>query len=185
MANFCRHNIFLVLIAVALIISGCNCDDGGGLAKVCLQPIPCGISQSGDIVTSNEYKAYIYYDVGECKFGTLRCDDEGVQFCEGFIAPTDEICDGLDNDCDGEVDDGFDRDFDGFTSCNGDCDDTRRAVNPDAKDICDGLDNDCNGQVDENIPPISCWGGPTNAITDGTTACQRGQQFCKIGRAHV
>ena len=51
----------------------------------------------------------------------------------------------------------FDDDGDGFTSCDGDCDDHNSAVNPCAFDTnlasgdpvgADGLDNDCDGQVD-------------------------------------
>ncbi|MBI1225177.1 MAG: T9SS type A sorting domain-containing protein [Bacteroidetes bacterium] len=86
-----------------------------------------------------------------------------------------EICDGIDNNCNGQVDDGLqvfdyylDSDGDGFgdaaallVSCetaaptdyvtiDGDCDDTNAAVNPDAIEIVnDGIDNDCDGEVDE------------------------------------
>ncbi|MCK6516081.1 hypothetical protein L6R46_13615 [Myxococcota bacterium] len=84
-----------------------------------------------------------------------------------------EICDDVDNDCDGEIDNGAsdiltwyaDEDGDGYgdddrpiESCRslsgylatpGDCDDTRAAVNPEAVAVCgDGLDNDCDGVGD-------------------------------------
>jgi MYXO-CTERM domain-containing protein len=49
---------------------------------------------------------------GECQRGTLACvqgstddgDVTGEIGCIGAIEPTDEICDGKDNDCDGEAD---------------------------------------------------------------------------------
>lgn len=42
-----------------------------------------------------------------------------------------------------------DGDGDGFSSCQGDCDDTNNTVFPDNPEICgDGLDNDCNGVAD-------------------------------------
>jgi MYXO-CTERM domain-containing protein len=45
-------------------------------------------------------------ETGECKPGVLRCLPNGQydDVCEGEIGPSDEICDGKDNDCDGQID---------------------------------------------------------------------------------
>ena len=61
------------------------------------------------------------------------------------------MCDGQDNDCDGDVDEGFDVDVDGFTSCAGDCDDADAAVFPGATEVCNGIDDDCDVDIDEGF----------------------------------
>ncbi len=63
-----------------------------------------------------------------------------------------ETCDGVDENCDGEVDEGTecsDPDGDGYTLLTGDCDEGLANVHIDALDDCDGIDNDCDGAVDE------------------------------------
>ena len=103
------------------------------------------------------------------------CNDEDADVSPGAT----EICDGVDNDCNDEVDDDaegmgtyyLDEDGDGFgvtessiTSCtlpegyvvdDGDCNDDISAINPDAEEPCDEVDNDCDGEIDEE--GLSTW----------------------------
>ncbi len=116
-------------------------------------------------------------DVGDCdvdrdgavaaSLGGNDCDDGNAQVAPG----ADEVCDELDNDCDGLVDDFdddvvgladffVDTDGDGFGSgsaiqrcfqppqtapIDGDCNDTDEDVRPGVPERCDGVDWNCDG----------------------------------------
>ena len=64
----------------------------------------------------------------------------------------------------------LDRDGDGYTQCDGDCDDAAANVHPGAAETCNGSDDDCNGVIDDGGGAL-CDDG--NACTVGD-ACSDG-----------
>jgi Putative metal-binding motif/Secretion system C-terminal sorting domain/Proprotein convertase P-domain len=82
--------------------------------------------------------------------GKDDCDDDNMDVNPGAT----EICDGLDNDCDGTTDEGCDGDGDGYTVAQGDCDDANDAIYPNATEICNGIDDDCDLTADDGITVI-------------------------------
>jgi len=74
------------------------------------------------------------------------CDDTDP----GNFPGNPEVCDGLDNDCDGAAEDVSDADGDLITVCDGDCDDADPLNYPGNTEICDGQDNNCDTVIDEN-----------------------------------
>ncbi|MCB9793608.1 MAG: hypothetical protein H6741_12870 [Alphaproteobacteria bacterium] len=121
-------------------------------------------------------------------------DGDGESSCAGDCDDGDsavnssgtELCDGVDNDCDGATDEDdaadaatwyADADGDGYgdaaaasqacaqpsgaVSDSADCDDGDAAVNPGAQEICNALDDDCDGAVDDADSSVDTSGGDT------------------------
>ena len=80
------------------------------------------------------------------------CSNEECDDWDDAIHPgAAEVCNALDDDCDGQLDEGFDGDNDGWSSCGGDCDNSDSSTYPGAPETCDFDDNDCDGLTDEGF----------------------------------
>ncbi|MFO0685499.1 MAG: MopE-related protein [Sandaracinus sp.] len=137
-------------------LGGGDTDHDGAVPITCCNPLPGGGTSCG-----------------------RDCDDTNPSISQ--LAT--EICDGIDNDCDTNVDEHVlqeswpDLDGDGYgdrsatpdivcivpssrANQGGDCDDTDRLVHASGLEVCNGHDDDCDGTIDE-ASDDSCTRGPT------------------------
>jgi len=190
----------------------CNDDPGaGGASASPVEDESCDgidndcdgdVDEDGDVVDGSSW----YADNDSDGFGDLAAPLEACDQPVGYTADSSdcddsdddvnpaaaEVCDGVDNDCDGTVDAGAtdagtwyaDTDGDGFgdpataaASCTApagyvadatDCDDGATAVNPAATEVCDGVDNDCDGVTDDaSSADASTWYADADSDTFG------------------
>ena len=136
------------------------------------------IGCSGEEKSNDTPEESVYIDADQDGYSEEEgdCNDNDPNLNPGMA----EVCDGLDNNCDGVIDEGFvpatyylDNDNDGYgdatnsiESCeevdgyvenSSDCNDDDQNVNPDQEELCDGLDNNCDGQIDEGLSLITFY----------------------------
>lgn len=162
----------------------------------------------------------VYGFPSQCQRGTTQCLG-GASSCIGGVLPSAEVCDGVDNNCDGIVDNGVagvgqacglseGPCSPGSTACVGGALQCVGGSGP-QPEICDGIDNNCNGATDE-VPlfdapaagqsgcwsnagtscshlvfgsPVLTWDPPAGATCTGngslTQPCNRGSLTCVSG----
>jgi hypothetical protein len=125
------------------------------------------------------------------------CDDANTAVRPGVL----ELCNGIDDDCDGQIDTGamsqnywVDGDGDGFgrsgstpqNSCAplsgwvmnaADCNDNNASVKPTASETCNGIDDNCNASVDEGLTFLTYYvdldsDGFGQRMSTGQSSCQ-------------
>lgn len=162
---------------------GTDCDDSEDTAFPGGSEICDGIDNNCDEIVDNDGSGPWFLDEDGDGYGATRhdhcppseqyvtedgdCDDQNP----AVYPEAEEVCDELDNDCDGDIDEELgtmfygDVDSDQYgdpeeqiiactqpqgTSTNpNDCDDLDSNINPGATEYCDYIDNNCNGVVDE------------------------------------
>jgi hypothetical protein len=109
--------------------------------------------------------------VNDSEFGGADCDGTDPNVNPNAT----ELCDGIDNNCDGNIDEATAEDAltwyadtdgdtygdpdnstpacevpEGYLEDSTDCDDTNAAISPEGTEVCNGDDDDCDGTVDED-----------------------------------
>jgi len=137
-----------------LLIAGCR--DAEKLRQICGEPCWASGAPAG-------------WETGTCHSGIMICDDLGQNgICVGAQGRETEVCDNLDNNCDGRVDEGL-----------SDC-----CLQP-IPETCNNRDDDCNGVVDDIPITEFCYEGPEGTLSygggchPGVRACSKGRMFCK------
>jgi hypothetical protein len=169
----------------------CNgdCNDANANVHPNATEVCNGIDDNCNGQTDEGVKSTFYRDADGDGFGNINLTTQACSAPAGYVSNnTDcnddpanggtnvnpnaqEVCNGIDDNCNGQTDEGvkstFYRDADvdgygninittqacsapaGYVSNNTDCNDGNASVHPGATEVCNGIDDDCDGQTDE------------------------------------
>jgi len=173
----------------------CNTIDDDCDAQIdedALEALPYFRDQDGDTFGNPNQMVLLCAPTSGFSQVSLDCNDQ-----DGDIRPgASETCNGVDQNCDGEIDDFFpqqgfcaDRDGDTFgapvivqaclappnhiPSSGGlctDCDDNRAAIRPNAIEVCNGIDDDCDNTIDDGLPQANLFADADHDLFGGALA---------------
>ena len=164
-----------------------DCNDGDGAVNPGASEVCNGVDDNCDGNTDEGVTTTFYADADGDTYGDAGSTTEACSAPEGYVADnTDcndgdgavnpgasEVCNGVDDNCDGNTDEGVTTTFyadadgdtygdagstteacsapEGYVSDNTDCNDADGAVNPGATEVCNGVDDNCDGNTDEGV----------------------------------
>ena len=160
----------------------------GGLDQIC-DPLDGAVDEVCDGLDndcdgeSDEELGLTTCGLGECVHSVKFCFGGEIQVCDPLVGQGAETCDGLDNDCNGQIDEVEDL---GMTTCGlGECEHTVNNCEDGEEQVCDAMegsieeacnskDDDCNGVIDEaeDLGYTQCGVGGCQHIVAN---CQNGQ----------
>ena len=190
-----------------------DCDDGNsnihpGASEMCNK-----LDDDCNGVTDDNLASAPYYSDGDgdgygVGAGVFQCgpigkvsatnDGDCNDSASGIHPNATEVCNGIDDNCDGSTDEGLgasvwflDSDGDGYghgsgvtacapgsgytTTIDGDCNDGASDVHPGALEGCNGVDDNCDGVTDEGMPTTTYF---TDGDLDGYGASGSGLVQC-------
>lgn len=180
---------------LCMVMTGMSCDDTV-LTRLECSPGDVRPCDENGIVVENLSSLVRN---GICSYGQQHCTFDGWGECIGTQGPEAEVCDGVDNDCNGQVDDDFPEKNqlcgmqdsvnygvgictpgvwqceEGYLRCDG-------HIGP-TDEICDSIDNDCNGVIDDQLPNATmevCYDAAQETILVGE--CKPGVRYCVDGQ---
>ena len=138
-------------------------------------------------ISDNDHDGF--YSANLCRDG-MDCDDLDPDVSPGAT----EVCDSIDNDCDGGVDntddiDVTDQDRDGYpaSACalGTDCDDQNAGIHPGVAETCNDVDEDCDGIVDnkdvDGDGSVDADCGGSDCDDDDTAFSPNASELCSDG----
>ena len=193
-----------------------HCEGGINNCNAC-GPLPLevcnGIDDDCDGLTDEELTSLFYRDWDNDSFGDPDFSTTACELPEGYSTNSDdcvdseitifpgaeEVCNGVDDNCNNLIDEGvfliFYQDLDqdgygnseittescavlpGFSAADGDCQDNAGEIYPGAEEVCNGVDDNCDDQIDNGALCADseiCFQGICQFRCTGDTDCEEG-----------
>ncbi|MBI5152028.1 M23 family metallopeptidase [Candidatus Peregrinibacteria bacterium] len=172
-------------------ITAVKCENCGLQKLICtnyMWKAPYGCENKGqcDAGKSEEKSCTKYTCAGTTK---RQCDQncKWSEWSECAVTSSQEICDNMDNDCDGQTDENL------VNSCSTACGTgtaeceggmwTKCTAQLPVNEICDNKDNNCDGQIDENLTQTcstQCGSGTSKCMNGKWTECDAAKPVNEI-----